>query len=160
MNKLLEDAGIEPNYIDGIRVTDAKTLEIARGVFLQENLKLVEALENLGTPARPISGGVFIADYLDREKYGFVGTITGVQKKVVESSVKSGALPILTSLAETPSGQILNVNADVAAGELARVLEPLKIIYLSEKGGLLHGETGKKIDVINLDEVIIIWNDH
>jgi N-acetyl-gamma-glutamyl-phosphate reductase/acetylglutamate kinase len=152
MNKLLEDAGIEPNYIDGIRVTDAKTLEIARGVFLQENLKLVEALENLGTPARPISGGVFIADYLDREKYGFVGTITGVQKKVVESSVKSGALPILTSLAETPSGQILNVNADVAAGELARVLEPLKIIYLSEKGGLLHGETGKKIDVINLDE--------
>ena len=45
MNKLLEEAGIKPNYIDGIRVTDAKTLEIARGIFLQENLKLVEALE-------------------------------------------------------------------------------------------------------------------
>ncbi|CAG8447480.1 1030_t:CDS:10 [Funneliformis caledonium] len=152
MNKLLEEAGVEPNYIDGIRVTDAKTLEIARGVFLQENLKLVEALERLGTPARPIPGGVFIADYLDREKYGYVGKITGVHKRVVEASVNSGALPILTSLAETPSGQILNVNADVAAGELARVLEPLKIIYLSEKGGLLHGETNKKIDVINLDE--------
>ncbi|CAI2163234.1 10070_t:CDS:2 [Funneliformis geosporum] len=152
MNKLLEEAGVEPNYIDGIRVTDAKTLEIARGVFLQENLKLVEALERLGTPARPIPSGVFIADYLDREKYGYVGKITGVHKRVVEASVNSGALPILTSLAETPSGQILNVNADVAAGELARVLEPLKIIYLSEKGGLLHGETNKKIDVINLDE--------
>src|SRR6266511_3213503 len=153
MNKLLEDAGVEPNYIDGIRVTDAKTLEIARGVFLQENLKLVEALERLGTPARPIPGGVFIADYLDREKYGYVGKITGVDKKAVESSINSGSLPILTSLAETPSGQILNVNADVAAGELARVLEPLKIIYLSEKGGLLHGETNQKIDMINLDEV-------
>ena len=153
LNKLLEEAGIEPNYIDGIRVTDAKTLEIARGVFLQENLKLVEALERLGTPARPIPGGVFVADYLNREKYGYVGTITGIHKKVVEASVNSGSLPILTSLAETPAGQILNINADVAAGELARVLEPLKIIYLSEKGGLFHGETGKKIDVINLDEV-------
>ncbi|CAG8502349.1 8010_t:CDS:2, partial [Acaulospora morrowiae] len=152
LNGLLESAGVEPNYIDGIRVTDAKTLEIAREIFLKENLKLVEALERSGTRARPIPGGVFVADYLDREKYGYVGKITGVRKNVVESSVQAGALPILTSLAETPSGQMLNVNADVAAGELARVLEPLKIVYLSEKGGLLHGETGKKIDVINLDE--------
>jgi N-acetyl-gamma-glutamyl-phosphate reductase/acetylglutamate kinase len=57
------------------------------------------------------------------------------------------------SLAETPDGQILNVNADIAAGELARVLEPLKIIYLNEKGGLFHGVSQKKFDVINLDEV-------
>ncbi|CAG8516512.1 6789_t:CDS:2 [Diversispora eburnea] len=152
LNNLLEKSGIEPNYIDGIRVTDTKTLEIARKLFLQENLKLVEALERSGTRARPIPGGVFIADYLNREKYGYVGEIIDVRKNVVEASVKAGALPILTSLAETPSGQILNVNADVAAGELARVLEPLKIIYLSEKGGLLHGETNQKIDVINLDE--------
>nr|CAG8499727.1 5447_t:CDS:2 [Entrophospora candida]CAG8501986.1 15127_t:CDS:2 [Entrophospora candida] len=153
MNKMLEEAGVEPNYIDGIRVTDAKTLEIARNIFLGENLKLVEALERQGTRARPIPSGVFIADYLDKDKYGYVGKITGVQKRVVEASVKAGVLPILTSLAETPSGQILNVNADVAAGELARVLEPLKIIYLSEKRGLLHGETNKKIDIINLDEI-------
>lgn len=57
----------------------------------------------------------------------------------------------MTSLAETPSGQILNVNADVAAGELARVIEPLKIVYLNEKGGLVNGSNGTKIDVINLD---------
>ncbi len=48
---------------------------------------------------------------------------------------------------------MLNVNADVAAGELARVLEPMKIVYLNEKGGLFHGVTGKKLDTINLDEV-------
>jgi N-acetyl-gamma-glutamyl-phosphate reductase/acetylglutamate kinase len=75
MNKLLEDAGVEPEYHDGIRVTDSRTLEIARRVFMNENLKLVEALERMGTRARPISGGVFIADYLDREKYKFVGRI-------------------------------------------------------------------------------------
>ncbi|RKP37703.1 Aspartate/glutamate/uridylate kinase [Dimargaris cristalligena] len=152
LNKLLEDAGIEPQYHEGIRITDRKTLEIARGLFQAENLKLVEALERLGTRARPIPGGVFIADYLDKEKYGLVGKITGVRKAMIESSIQAGALPILTSLAETPDGQILNVNADVAAGELARVLEPLKVVYLNEKNGLISGSTGEKISVINLDE--------
>ncbi|KAI9596153.1 Aspartate/glutamate/uridylate kinase [Syncephalis fuscata] len=152
LNHLLEEAGVEPEYHDGIRVTDKATLEIARRVFQEENIKLVEALERMGTRAWPISGGVFTADYLDRDRYQFVGKITSVNKNLVESSIRAGALPILTSLAETPDGQILNVNADVAAGELARVLEPLKIIYLNEKGGLFHGGTGKKLDVINLDE--------
>ncbi|GAA97263.1 uncharacterized protein L969DRAFT_84301 [Mixia osmundae IAM 14324] len=152
LNQLLENAGVVPDYIDGIRITDAKTLEVARKVFLEENLKLVEALEKLGTRARPIPNGVFTADYLDKDKYGFVGKITKVNKEPIESAIRAGALPILTSLAETPSGQILNVNADVAAGELAKVLEPLKIVFLNEKGGLFHGVTGEKLSVINLDE--------
>ncbi|KAI7902870.1 Aspartate/glutamate/uridylate kinase [Cokeromyces recurvatus] len=152
LNRLLEEAEVEPQYEEGIRITDAQTLEIARKVFMAENLKLVDALERHGTRARPIPGGVFVADYLDKNKYGYVGKITGINKEVIESSIRSGALPILTSLAETPSGQILNVNADVAAAELATVLEPLKIVFLNEKNGLYHGVTGKKIDVINLDE--------
>ncbi|RKP01825.1 hypothetical protein CXG81DRAFT_11513, partial [Caulochytrium protostelioides] len=152
LNGLLEKAGVEPEYHDGIRVTDAKTLEIARKVFQEENIRLVEALERLGTRARPINGGVFTAEYLDKDKYQYVGKITKVNKELVESSIRAGALPILTSLADTPDGQILNVNADIAAGELSRVLEPLKIIYLNEKGGLFHGVTKQKIDIINLDQ--------
>ncbi|KAL2919191.1 hypothetical protein HK105_201466 [Polyrhizophydium stewartii] len=152
LNDLLDKAGIEAEYEGGIRITDARTLTIARRVFQAENLKLVEALEKLGTRARPLNGGVFVADYLDKEKFKLVGKITQVNKELIESCIRAGALPILTSLAETPDGQILNVNADVAAGELARVLEPLKVVYLNEKGGLFHGVTGKKIDVINLDE--------
>ncbi|KAJ2957493.1 hypothetical protein NQZ79_g6811 [Umbelopsis isabellina] len=152
LNQLLEEANVEPQYNEGIRITDAKTLEIARKVFQQENIKLVEALERHGTRARPIPGGVFVADYLDRDKYGYVGKIKSVNKNVIESAIRAGTLPILTSLAETPDGQILNVNADVAAAELATVLEPLKIVFLNEKNGLYHGVTGKKIDVINLDE--------
>ncbi|KAH9453571.1 hypothetical protein Pst134EA_024440 [Puccinia striiformis f. sp. tritici] len=152
LNKLLEDAGVVPDYIDGIRITDAKTLEIGRQVFLAENLKLVEALEKLGTRARPITNGVFYADYLDREKYGFVGKINKINKEPIEAAIRAGALPILTSLAETKDGQILNVNADVATSELAKVLEPVKIVFLNEKGGLFHGVTQQKLDVINLDE--------
>ena len=152
LNEIIESEGVTPDYIDGIRITDAHTLHIARRVFLEENLKLVTALEKLGTRARPITSGVFTAEYLDRDKYGLVGRITRVDKRPLEASIRAGALPILTSLAESIDGQILNVNADIAAGELAKELEPLKIVYLNEKGGLFHGTTGEKLDVINLDE--------
>ena len=136
-----------------IPAQDAKTLQIARRVFLDENLKLVAALEKLGTRARPITSGVFTADYLDKDKYGLVGKITKVDKRPIEAAIRAGALPILTSLAESDAGQILNVNADIAAGELAKELEPLKIVFLNDKGGMFHGITGEKLDVINLDEV-------
>lgn len=96
---------------------------------------------------------MFSAKYLDKEKYGLVGKITKVDKAPIEAAIRAGCLPILTSLAENDEGQMLNVNADVAAGELARVLEPMKIVYLNEKGGLFHGVTGKKLETINLDEV-------
>lgn len=152
LNKMLEDAGVEPQFEDGIRVTDGKTLSLARKLFLEENMKLVEELERMGIRARPLTAGVFSADYLDKPKYNLVGKINGVDKKPIESAIAAGCLPILTSMAETPDGQVLNVNADVAAGELARALQPLKIVYLAEKGGLFNGDTGEKISAINLDE--------
>ena len=152
LNKMLEAAGLEPQFEDGIRVTDGKTLALARSLFLEENLKLVEELESLGVRARPIISGVFTADYLDKEKYDLVGKIKHVDKNPIEAAIRAGCLPILTSMAETPEGQVLNVNADVAAGELARRLQPLKIVYLSEKGGLYNADTNEKISAINLDE--------
>ena len=152
LNDLLKARGVEPQFEEGIRVTDGKTLETARAMFLSENLKLVEALEQRGVRARPITSGVFGADYLDKERYNLVGKINKVDKAPIEAAIRAKCLPILTSMAETPEGQVLNVNADVAAGELARELKPLKIVYLSEKGGLENGDTKKTISAINLDE--------
>lgn len=152
VNERLAIQGVEPSYEGGIRITDEKTMAVVRQCFLEQNLKLVTALEKLGVRARPITSGVFTADYLDESKYKLVGSITNVTKDPIEASIKAGALPILTSLAETTSGQMLNVNADVAAGELARVFEPLKIVYLNEKGGIINGETGEKVSMINLDQ--------
>ncbi|KAI1335302.1 Aspartate/glutamate/uridylate kinase [Xylariaceae sp. FL0016] len=151
LNKILEDAGVEPEFEEGIRVTDGKTLGIARRLFLAENLKLVQRLEEMGVRARPITSSVFTADYLNQDKWKFVGKITDVNKEPIQTAIENGYLPILTSMAETREGQILNVNADVAAGELARELEPLKVVYLSEKGGLFDGDA-QKISAINLDE--------
>ena len=152
LNRILEASGVQPEFEGGIRITDGKTLGVARSLFLQENLKLVESLEELGVRARPLTSGVFEAEYLDKEKYNLVGKITAVHKKPIQDSIKARCLPILTSMAETLNGQVLNVNADLAASELARALQPLKIVYLSEKGGLFNGDTKEKISAINLDE--------
>ena len=127
LNKLLEDAGVEPQFEEGIRITDGKTLGVARKLFLEENLKLVEELERMGPRARPITSGVFTADYLDQDKWKYVGKITHVNTKPIEAAINDGCIPILTSMAENSEGQVLNVNADVAAGELARALQPLKL---------------------------------
>lgn len=62
LNKLLEEAGVEPQFEEGIRVTNGKTLSVARKLFLEENLKLVEKLEEMGVRARPITSGVFGAE--------------------------------------------------------------------------------------------------
>lgn len=152
LNKLLEEAGVQPEFEEGIRITDGKTLGVARKLFLEENSKLVEELESIGPRARPITSGVFTADYLDKDKYKFVGKISHVNRAPIEAAIKDGCIPILTSMAESAEGQVLNVNADVAAGELARALQPLKIVYLSEKGGLFNGDTNERISAINLDE--------
>ncbi|KAF4954611.1 hypothetical protein FSARC_12051 [Fusarium sarcochroum] len=150
LNQLLQDAGVEPQFEEGIRITDAKTLGIARKLFLKENQKLVMRLDELGVATRSLEG-VFQADYLDKEKWQYVGKVTKVNTDPIKKSIDAGYIPILTSMAESEDGHLLNVNADVAASELARALEPLKIVYLSEKGGLFDGE-GQMISQINLDQ--------
>ena len=152
LNKLLEEAGVEPKYNEGIRITDGKTLGIARKLFLEENLKLVEALESWGVRARPITSGVLMADYKDRDVYQFVGEVNQVNGQSVKAAIADGYIPVLTCMAESEDGQVLNVNADKAAAELAKALVPLKIVYLSEKGGIHDKETSKLIEAINLDE--------
>jgi len=152
LNKLLADAGIEPQYKDGIRITDGKTLGIARKLFLQENLKLVDALESWGVRARPITSGVLMAEYKDQDIFQFVGEVNHVNTESIKASIEDGYIPVLTCMAESSEGQVLNVNADKAAAELSKALVPLKTVYLSEKGGLHDKETGKLIEAINLDE--------
>ncbi|EMC94792.1 hypothetical protein BAUCODRAFT_561989 [Baudoinia panamericana UAMH 10762] len=152
LNKLLEEAGVEPAYQEGIRITDGKTLGVARKLFLEENLKLAEALESWGVRARPITSGVLMADYKDKEIYQLVGEVNQVNVAPIKAAIADGYIPVLTCMAESEDGQVLNVNADKAAAELARALVPLKIVYLSEKGGIHDKETGKLVEAINLDE--------
>jgi N-acetyl-gamma-glutamyl-phosphate reductase/acetylglutamate kinase len=105
-------------------------------MFLDETLKIVAALEQLGTRARSIDFGVLRADDLDEDKYKLVGRITRVDKLPLEAAIRVGALPILTLLAQSLPDQILNVDADIASGELTKELEPLTIVFHNDKGAL------------------------
>ena len=77
MNAIVEERGLQPSYVGGMRVTDGETLKLAREVFLDVNLELVRRLEEFGTPARPVAGGVFEAVEKD-PKLGYVGEIQHV----------------------------------------------------------------------------------
>jgi acetylglutamate kinase len=145
----LAAAGIEKKLIDGLRYTSAAGLAIVRRVFQSENLRLVEALQAEGVRATSIHAGVFEADWLGRRKYGLVGKVVRVQTAGIEAAIAVGSIPVITSLGETAGGQILNVNADWAANELVKKLQPYKIIFLTGTGGLLDAN-GRIIDSINL----------
>src|SRR5574337_678618 len=145
----LSVAGIEKRTANGLRATSPKALGIVRRVFVQQNLKLVEALQAMDTRATAIPSGVFMAGYLDRDAYGMVGKVERIDLAPIEASLRANSIPVIASLGETDEGQILNINADVAANELVRVLQPYKIVFLTGSGGLLDG-TGRIIDSINL----------
>jgi bifunctional N-acetylglutamate synthase/kinase len=142
-------AGIEKKTVDGLRYTSPEVLAIVRRVFLQENLRLVEALQTVGVRATSVQSGVFESDYLSKRKYGLVGKVSIVHTEAIDSAIKAQTIPVIASLGETAGGQILNINADWAANELVKTLQPYKIIFLTGTGGLLDGD-GRIIDSINL----------
>jgi acetylglutamate kinase len=137
LDAALAEAGIKTVRHDGLRVTTDDVMAVARPLMYKENLRLVEALEERGIRARSVQHGVFQCSYLDQDKFGLVGEVDEVELEAVESAVRSGAVPVLTCLGESPSGQVLNINADIATRELVWALRPNKVIFLSPTGGLL-----------------------
>lgn len=149
LDEELSAAGIEKHTVNGLRVTTPKALAIVRKVFQEQNLRLVEALQTMDTRATSVLSGVFTSTYLDRDTYGLVGKVSSINLAPIEASLRAGSIPVIASMGETEEGQILNVNADFAANELVRVLQPYKIVFLTGTGGLLDDQ-GRIIDSINL----------
>ncbi|MBD8526317.1 acetylglutamate kinase [Pseudomarimonas arenosa] len=149
LDEEMHKAGIEKETRDGLRVTTPDVLRVVRRVCQQENLNLVEALQAAGVRATSITSGVFESELLSRRKYGLVGKVVEVHLSGIEAAMHAQSIPVIGSLGETRDGQILNINADWAANELVKRLQPYKIIFLTGTGGLLNGE-GRVIDSINL----------
>lgn len=146
----LNDAGVKSERIDGLRVTTSEVMSLARPVIYQQNLRLVEALEQKGIRARGIQHGIFECRYLSRETLGLVGEITAVNLDALRQTINGGALPVITCLGESSSGQVLNINADIAARELVWAIRPHKIIFLTPAGGLLDSN-GRVISAVSLN---------
>lgn len=149
LDEELQAAGITKQTVNGLRVTSPKALGIVRRVFQQQNLRLVEALQAMDTRATSVPSGVFMSSYLDKDVYGMVGKVDSINLAPIEASLRAGSIPVIASLGETDEGQFLNINADFAANDLVRVLQPYKIVFLTGTGGLLD-DKGQVIDSINL----------
>ena len=145
----LQRAEIETVKRQGLRVTTPDVMEVARPVIYRANRRLVSALEDQGVRAQGIQHGVFVCDYLDREEFGLVGDIQRVDLEAVRDAVQRGILPVVACLGESPTGQVMNINADIAARELIWEVKPHKIIFLTGTGGLLD-ESGRIISAISL----------
>jgi len=151
LTEALKQADIESQFVAGSRVTTPEVLGVARQVFQGECVRLCEALESRGARARPIVSGVFEAKRTNESSMGWVGIVSRVDLTLVNSAIDSGQIPVISSLAFSAQGQALNINADVAARELALAVQPHKIIFLTPTSGLLDPD-GRIIPAVNLEE--------
>jgi len=145
----VNEAGIKTQKLDGLRVTTEEVMAVARPVIYKANRNLVAQIKLEDVEAIGILHGVFSASYQDKDLYGLVGKIDNINLDSIRDAAKQGALPIIACLGETESGQVVNINADIAARELVWALKPRKIIYLTPTGGLLN-ESGALISSISL----------
>lgn len=148
INARMKEHGLAPQFVGGLRVTDAATIEIVRSVLDEEvNPEIVSQLAKLGVKALGISGSqVFTANRIPPVKtpdgreidLGFVGEAEQVNPDLVRQALDSGAVPVISPLGALPAGEPMNINADVSAAALAAALPATKLIFLSDVPGLMR----------------------
>jgi acetylglutamate kinase len=137
--------GIETTFVDGLRVTDAETLDIATMVLAGKlNTTVVAGLVASGVPAVGLSGvdgGLLLVRRQASPDLGFVGEVVRVNVDVVDTLLDKRFVPVVASIALDEAGQAYNVNADVVASEIAIALGAEKLVFISDVPGLI-GSSG------------------
>ena len=139
INEMLTRLNIESSFSNGLRVTDAATMEVVQMVLNgQVNPQIVSAINTHGNVAVGLSGedGRTLQCVPRDISLGFVGDIERVRTHVIEGLLTDGLVPVLSTVGVDVNGQPYNVNADTAAGAIAEALSAEKIIYLTDIAGL------------------------
>lgn len=142
ISEMMRRLGKEPAFINGLRVTDAETVEIAQMVLTgKTNPDLVAALQSQGGRAIGLSGkdgGMVTARKLSgAHDLGFVGEVAGVRADVLLALLSQGFLPVIAPIAVGPEGETYNINADHMAGRIAGALCASKLVLLTDVSGVL-----------------------
>jgi acetylglutamate kinase len=143
INEWLNKLNIPTIFENGLRVTDAQTLEVVRMVLLgQLNQGLVLMASQMGGKAVGLSGtdGRMVRAHIANEHLGFVGEIDSVDPTPIEALLKEGYIPIVAPLGEGPEGTCLNINADLVAAHVAGALNAEKLIFLSNVKGICRAD--------------------
>jgi acetylglutamate kinase len=140
ISELMARLGKEPEFRDGLRVTDAETVDIARMVLVGKvNRDIVAAINVHGPLAVGLSGedaGLILASARTPE-LGYVGDVRAVNPTILERLLAEDLIPVVSTIGSDPSGQAYNINADTVAGALAEALGAEKAVFLTDVAGLL-----------------------
>ena len=153
---LMNRLGKVPEFRDGLRVTDAETLDIARMVLVGKvNREIVTAINVHGPMAVGLSGedaGLLSASQRSPE-LGFVGDVGAVNASIVERLLASEIIPVIATIAADEAGQAYNINADTAAGAVAQALAAEKLVFLTDVDGLRsdRDDPGSTISSLSVD---------
>ncbi len=141
ISKWVELSGMKPEFVNGLRKTDAPTMEIAEMVLNKVNKSLVQLVEKLGVNAIGISGkdgGLLKVEkkYADGQDIGFVGEVTEVNPKIIYDMLEKDFLPIICPIGMDDQYQSYNINADDAACAIAKALGAEKLAFLTDIAGV------------------------
>lgn len=143
INEWLAKLNLPSRFENGLRVTDAQTLDIVRMVLLgQVNQGLVLMASQLGGRAFGLCGtdGSMVQAHIADERLGFVGEIDVVDPTPVQALLADDYIPIIAPLGEGPEGSCLNINADLVAAHVAGALNAEKLIFLSNVVGICRAD--------------------
>lgn len=154
----------ESEFVDGRRVTDAETLEIAQMVLIGKvNSQIVTALNALGPVSVGLSGtdAMMLEAEARDESLGFVGTVTRVNPALIERILAMDMIPVVATIGVDGSGQTYNINADDAATALASALSAEKLIFLSDVPGVLRSvdDPGSLVNELSVEEALELMED-
>jgi acetylglutamate kinase len=139
ISDLMRRLGKEPEFVDGLRVTDAETVDIARMALVGKvNREIVTALNRHGSYAVGFSGedaGLLRVEPRD-PRLGFVGNVRAVDPAILERVLREELIPVVATIGVDDAGQAYNVNADTVAAAIAGALHAEKVIYLTDVAGI------------------------
>ena len=161
----MERTGKESKFIDGLRVTDEETLEIAEMVLAKVNSDLVRHVESLGVKAMGVSGkdGHLLETVKKPSEHdlGFVGDVVNVNGKVLTDLLDDDYLPIVYTIGMDKDFQSYNINADDAACAIAKALKAEKLAFLSDTEGVMLDvdDPNSVIPEMYVDEALALIED-
>ena len=144
IGRLLKELQIPTSFVDGLRVTDKKTLEVVEMVLSGSiNKEIVKNINDMGGKAIGLSGKdgrLLVARKMEGKDIGFVGEIVNVDIAIIKDISRHGYIPVIAPLADGVDGNSYNINADSAAGSIAKALSAEKLILLTDVKGVLDKE--------------------
>ena len=169
ISRKLEILGVESTRINGLRVTDARTMKVVEDVLFGEvNAAIVDAIERLGGASVGVSakesGIMQVRKHLAETPngpvdIGFVGDVDRIDPAPLTDLLEAGSIPVVAPIGRDPEGQSYNVNADLAAAEIAAALHAEKLVFLTDVKGILRDAADEDsllstVRVRDVDELI------